>query len=157
MGLFARWASLVDQWSRIHHLPMQETKVRSLGREDPLEREIATHSSILVWETPRQKSLAGYSPLGHKSRDKTEATKQQFARCSERWTCISSAEPFAPRNSHIEPQLGGHISFRLKVRSPRCGDDCLLNLVPQVNSNVVILYSEATAYQSLSLTHQNHT
>ena len=29
---------------------MQETGVRSLGQEDPLEREIATHSSILAWE-----------------------------------------------------------------------------------------------------------
>ena len=31
---------------------MQETGVRSLGREDPLEREMATHSSILAWEVP---------------------------------------------------------------------------------------------------------
>ena len=32
--------------------PMQETRVRSLGREDPLEKEMATHSSILVWDLP---------------------------------------------------------------------------------------------------------
>ena len=32
---------------------MQETWVRSLGREDPLEKEMATHSSILAWEAPR--------------------------------------------------------------------------------------------------------
>ena len=31
-------------------LAMQETQVRSLGREDPLEKEMATHSSILAWE-----------------------------------------------------------------------------------------------------------
>ena len=31
---------------------MQETRVRSLGREDPLEKEMATHSSILAWEIP---------------------------------------------------------------------------------------------------------
>ena len=31
---------------------MQETKVRSLGREDPLQEEMATHSSILAWEIP---------------------------------------------------------------------------------------------------------
>ena len=43
---------------------MQETKemqVRSLGREDPLEEEMATDSSILVWEIPWTRSLAGYS------------------------------------------------------------------------------------------------
>ena len=31
---------------------MQETQVRSLGREDPLEKEMATHSNILAWENP---------------------------------------------------------------------------------------------------------
>ena len=31
---------------------MQETQVRSLGQEDPLEEEMATHSSILAWEIP---------------------------------------------------------------------------------------------------------
>ena len=37
----------------VKHLPAtQETQVQSLGREDPLEREKATHSSTLVWEIP---------------------------------------------------------------------------------------------------------
>ena len=46
-----QWASLVAH--RLKHLPpMQETGVRSLGREDPLEEEVVTHSSILVWITP---------------------------------------------------------------------------------------------------------
>ena len=44
-------ASLVAQWSRIH-LPMQDSQFRSLSQEDPLEKEMATHSSILAWETP---------------------------------------------------------------------------------------------------------
>ena len=34
------------------HLPMQEMQVWSLGLEDPLEKEMATHSSILAWEIP---------------------------------------------------------------------------------------------------------
>ena len=34
------------------HLPMQETRVLSLGQEDPLEKEMETHSSILAWEIP---------------------------------------------------------------------------------------------------------
>ena len=37
---------------------MQETRVRSLGREDPLEQDMATHSSTLVW----REEPAGYSP-----------------------------------------------------------------------------------------------
>ena len=44
-------ASLVAQ--RLKHLPpMRETRVRSLGQEDPLEKEMATHSSILAWRIP---------------------------------------------------------------------------------------------------------
>ena len=39
------------RWSRIC-LPMQETWVRSLNQEDPLEKEMAIHSSILAWRIP---------------------------------------------------------------------------------------------------------
>ena len=53
---------------------MQETQVRSLGWEDPLEEEMTTHSSIptLVWEIPWQRSLVGYSPCGCEESDMTE-------------------------------------------------------------------------------------
>ena len=43
--------------------------VRSLVREDPLEEELATHSSILTWEISQKRSLAGYSPWGHTELD----------------------------------------------------------------------------------------
>ena len=52
--------SLVAQ--RLKHLPaMQETWVQSLGQEDPLEKEMATHSSILFLENPTDCSLSGSS------------------------------------------------------------------------------------------------
>ena len=51
---------------------MRETAVRSLGREDPLEKGMATHSSILAWRIPGQRSLVGYSPWGCKESDTTE-------------------------------------------------------------------------------------
>ena len=44
---------------------MQETWVRSLDKEDPLEKETAAHSSVPAWEIPDQRSLVGYSPCGH--------------------------------------------------------------------------------------------
>ena len=45
------WTSLVAQM--VKHLPtVRETRVRSLGQEDPLEKEMATHSSILAWKIP---------------------------------------------------------------------------------------------------------
>ena len=44
---------------------VQETQVQSLGWEDPLEKEMATHSSILAWEIPWTEGT-GYCPWGHK-------------------------------------------------------------------------------------------
>ena len=55
---------------------MQETQVQYLGREDLLEKEMATHSSILAWEIPWTEEPGGlYSPWGCKESDKTLATK----------------------------------------------------------------------------------
>ena len=46
--------------SVVKNLPaMQETQVPSLGWEDPLKEEMATHSSILAWETPRTEEPGG--------------------------------------------------------------------------------------------------
>ena len=52
----------------VKNLPaMQETQVRSLGWEDPLEKEMATPSSILARKKSHgQRKLVGYSPWGHK-------------------------------------------------------------------------------------------
>ena len=51
-------ASLVAQ--RIKPLPaMQGTRIQSLGWEDPLEKEMATHFSILAWRIPWTRSMAG--------------------------------------------------------------------------------------------------
>ena len=51
---------------------VQETLVRSLGQEDPLEKVMATHSSILLGKSHRQRSLAGSSPWDHRESDTTE-------------------------------------------------------------------------------------
>ena len=45
-------------------LAMQEMLVRSLGQEDPLEKEIATHSSILAWEIPWTEKPGGLQSMG---------------------------------------------------------------------------------------------
>ena len=56
-------AFLVAQ--RLKRLPaMQETWVRSLGREDPLEKEMATHSSILAWRIPWTEEPGGLQSMG---------------------------------------------------------------------------------------------
>ena len=56
-------ASLVAQ--RLKRLPaMRETWVRSLGQEDPLEEEMATHSSILAWRIPGTEDPGGLQSTG---------------------------------------------------------------------------------------------
>ena len=45
-------------------LPKQEAQVQSLGQEDPLEKEIATHSSILAWEIPWTEEPGGATVHG---------------------------------------------------------------------------------------------
>ena len=46
---------------------MQETRVQSLGQEDPLEEEMVTHSSILAWEIPRTEESGGLQSMGLQS------------------------------------------------------------------------------------------
>ena len=56
-------SSLVAQ--RLKHLPtMWETWVQSLGHEDPLEKEMATHSSIDAWKIPRTEEPGGLQSMG---------------------------------------------------------------------------------------------
>ena len=43
---------------------MQETRVQSLGQEDPLAKGVATHSSILAWEIPWTEEPGGLQPMG---------------------------------------------------------------------------------------------
>ena len=50
---------------------MQETQVQSLGQADPLEKEMATHSSILVWEIPWTEEPGGLQTMGLQEADKT--------------------------------------------------------------------------------------
>ena len=69
--------SLVAQ--RVKHLPaMWETRVRSLGREDPLEKEMATHSSILAWRIPWTEEPGGLQSTGSHRVDTTERLHFHF-------------------------------------------------------------------------------
>ena len=50
----------------------EETEVLSLGREDPLEEKMATHSSILAWRIPRREKPGGLQSVGVTESDTTE-------------------------------------------------------------------------------------
>ena len=56
---------------------MQERQVWSLSQDDPLEKEMAPHSSILTWESHGLSSLEGYSSWGHKTVGHDWLTKEQ--------------------------------------------------------------------------------
>ena len=61
-----QWASLVAQM--VKHLPtMWDTRVQSLDREDPLEKEMATHSSTLVWKIPWTEEPGRLQSMGSQS------------------------------------------------------------------------------------------
>jgi len=69
------------------HLPVQETQVRLLGQEDPLEKEMATHSSILAWEIPQTEESGGLHSTGSQkswtrlSDQKTKRTEGGIRTC----------------------------------------------------------------------------
>ena len=59
----------------VKNLPaMHETQVLSLGREDPLEKGMATHSSILAWRIPQTEKPGGLQSMGSPESDRTEVT-----------------------------------------------------------------------------------
>ena len=64
----------------------QETQVRFLGWEDPLEKEMATHSSILAWEIPWIEEPGGLQAMGLQEWDTTKQLNHQP-------TCNPSANP----------------------------------------------------------------
>ena len=64
----------------VKHLPaMRKTRVQSLGREDPLEKEMAIHSSTLAWKIPWMEESDSYSPWGRKESDTTDKLHFKYA------------------------------------------------------------------------------
>ena len=88
-------ASLVAQ--RVKCQPTTwETQVQSLGWEDPLEKDMATHSSILAWKIPWTEELAGLQSMGSQESDRTEWLNHHHHR-HEDWCGL----PFPPPGDHI--------------------------------------------------------
>ena len=95
------------------HLLMQETWVPSQDQEDPLEKEIATCSSILAWRTHGQRSLVGYSPWSHKESDMTEHAHNATTHISKRRQLGWAPQVFQKNTFllgiYLQPGLGGGI------------------------------------------------
>ena len=70
MNLDSLWASLIAQL--VKNLPaMQMIWVRFLGQEDPLEKEMSTHSSILAWKIPWTEEPSRLQSMGSQESDTT--------------------------------------------------------------------------------------
>ena len=110
------WASpLAQQW-RIC-LPMQETWVRSLGWEYPLEKKIATHSSLLTWEIPRTEETGRLQFMGHKRvrHDLVTEQQKQIITCIHNYSVIQGnftvLKILLSTYSSLPLTLGNHWSF----------------------------------------------
>ena len=72
----------------VKRLPtMRENWVRSLGREDPLEKEMATHSSCLAWEIPWTEEPGGLQPMGLQRVRRTHTHSEKGTLLSHKWEC----------------------------------------------------------------------
>ena len=71
-----KWAPLIAQLVK-NLPPLQETQVQSLGREDPLEKEMATRPSILAWRIPWTEEPGELQSTGSQRVRHDLATKQQ--------------------------------------------------------------------------------
>ena len=70
MGLYIDWASLIAQ--SVKNLPaMQKTWVQFLGQKNPLEKEMAIHSSALAWKIPWAEEPGGLQSMGSQESDMT--------------------------------------------------------------------------------------
>ena len=108
-------ASQVAQWWRIS-LPIQEMRVQFLDWEDPVEQEIATHSSILFWKI-LCRSLVDYSWWGCKRIGHDLVTKQQQ---QQGWALIQSDWcPYKKRFTHTQRLQGWAYTHTLSSHSVR--------------------------------------
>ena len=78
-------------------LETEERHIWSPGWKDPLEEEMATHSSILAWKVPRTEELVGYSPWGLRALDTTKRAR-------------------ARAHTHTHTRTHGHVSINLYLQ-----------------------------------------
>ena len=104
---------------------MQQTQVQSLSWEDPLEKEMATHASILAWKTPRTEEPGGYSPRGRKELDTSERAHTHTHRYSHTHThtqthTLTHTHTHTHRHTHTHTHTHSQL-YEEGGRDPRTG------------------------------------
>ena len=114
-----RGASLVAQWGG-PSLPVQEMQVRSLGREDPLKKEMTTLSNILAWESHGQRSMVVYTTQSQKGSDTTKQrstdVKSRESEDGNPWIQMMPPDA-AIENGHVEMRAGGAVGTNWEIRT----------------------------------------
>ena len=91
-------------------MPLQETRVRSLGGEDPLEEEMATHSSILAWRVPRTEEPGRLQSVGSRrvGRDLGLNNNKVFTRASVLGLLLLLLSRFSRVRLCATPEMAAH-------------------------------------------------
>ena len=155
-----RWASLVAQ--RLRHLPgMRETRVRSLGREDPLAKEMAPHSSTLAWRIPWREEPGRLQSMGSKRVGHDWATSLSlftFTFCfptnwriewSQKWLGEGNGNPL--QCSCLENPREGKPGWLPSMESHRVGHDWSDAAAAEVTRGIPLNVPVASQTQYLSL------
>ena len=111
--------SLVTQMAK-NSPAMQETLVRSLGQEDPLEEAMATHSSIFAWRIPWMEKPGGLQSWGRKESDMTKHAKKQLhefrkmSRDNGEYQVFHSLSPLKQKFYCLPGSIGSRKSTKVK-------------------------------------------
>ena len=98
----------------VKNLPaMQETQAQSLGQEDPLEKGMAIHSSILAWRIPWTEEPGGLQSMGSAQRVRHDQATNAFTFCASHFTEMVSDIALSPKYLLIPPK-----SLHLRLYHP---------------------------------------
>ena len=104
---------------------MQETRVQPLGREDPLEKGMATHSSVLAWRIPRTEEPGGLQSMGLQELDTTERLSTHPAQYWSGFSFPSPGDLPDPGIKHTFPALACRFFTTEPPGKPKISGDAL--------------------------------
>ena len=138
-------------------LALQETWVRSLGREDPLEKEMATHSSILAWRIPWTEKPGGLQSTGSQSRTRlSDFTHFRASLVAQTVKCLPATRKIQvwslDREDTLEQEMATH-SSTLALENDNSGESRDYN---QVTCNICAAESSSGYSLEIPLAHWQH-
>ena len=115
--------------------------IRDVGREDPLEKETATHSSLLAWRIPRTEEPGGLQSMGTRSRIRLNRLRMGPLKSILAYLCV-------PLHLYFSSSSSFSLVFKIRSRFIRiqreahCTDKCSLSLRETVAACVFLLVEE---------------